>query len=571
MTMTRTHVHHGVPQAEASECDWESEGGALRRERPDHGGWARVGAALTDHVTALCDRQDLIVTVHTPTRSGAPGAFFPAYASVELDTANFNGLHPATINPDTPGDNNRYPEAWGVLAHEASHADHSVWKFPDGTPTSAATEASTMLEEPRIEGAQVRARPATRRWMRASATGIILPNMDLTGTATVWMAASAAALILARVDAGVLTKTEAAPVAREAAAILGQELLDELRSIWQAALRARDDDAAEMIRLGRMWCDALGTDPDQAPPAPGGDTGVPSALAKAVTRAVSSVAANPARGEPQDPDPFDQAMEKANPGNNKGKRTVATRRRLPTGTEQAAAAALARRLRTAALRAPTATRLTSAVPPGRLKTRAALTREAQKAAGTIPTAEPFTRTRRKTVENPPLSVGIVADVSGSMSAAIGNTGSAAWVLAKAVTAADPRNRCATIAFGETVAAIIRPGQGLGEVTEFTANHGDHRFTQALDVLETVMAGAEARLVVFITDFNYDETTKAAGERRIAAMQAAGTATLWLDTDAPNRNSTPLGGLTLTPLTGAAQAADVIGRAAVRALERAVRG
>jgi hypothetical protein len=568
-TLTRTHVHHGVPDARSAEDAWESEGGAIRTEHPTHQNWDRVGAALTDHITALSNRQDLIVTVETTTRSGAPGAFFPAYASVELDAATFDGLHPSTVNPDTPGDNERYPKAWGVLAHEASHADHSVWKFPDGAPNTAATEASTMLEEPRIEGIQTRLRPSSRRWMRASATGIILPNMDLTGPATVWMAASAAGLILARVDAGVLTKAEAAPVARAAAAILGNDLLDKLRTIWQAALRARDHDAAEMIRLGRMWCDALGQDPDQAPPAPGGDTGVTSELAKAVARVVRSAAANPSRGEPEDPDPFDQAMGKANPGNSTRNRTVATRRRPPTDQEKAAAADLARRLRTAALRAPSATRLTSVVPPGRLNTRAALTRQAQKAAGTVPTAEPFARTRRKANPNPPLSVGIVADVSGSMNAAISNTGSAAWVLAKAVTAADPRNRCATIAFGETVAAIIRPGQAPGEVTEFTANHGGHRFTQALDVLEVVLAGAEAKLVVFVTDFNFGDPMRKAGERRLAAMQAAGTALLWMDT--PGSGSTALGGLQVTPLTGAGQAANVIGRAAVRALERAVRG
>jgi hypothetical protein len=567
-TLTRTHVHHGVPDALSAEEAWEGEGGALRPERPTRQSWARVGAALTDHITALSSRQDLIVTVETTTRSGAPGAFFPAYASVELDAATFDGLHPSTVNPDTPGDNERYPKAWGVLAHEASHADHSVWKFPDGTPSTAATEASTMLEEPRIEGIQARLRPSSRRWMRASATGIILPNMDLTGPATVWMAASAAGLILARVDAGVLTKAEAAPVARAAAAILGDELLDKLRTIWQAALRARDDDAAEMIRLGRMWCDALGQDPDQAPPAPGGDTGVTSELAEAVARVVRSMAANPRRGEPEDPDPFDQAMGKANPGNNSRSRAVATSRRQPTGQEKAAAAALARRLRTASLRAPSATRLTSVVPPGRLNTRAALTRQAQKAAGTVPTAEPFARTRRRTNPNPPLSVGIIADVSGSMKAAIGNTGSAAWVLAKAVTAADPRNRCATIAFGESVAAIIRPGQELGNVTEFSATHGSHKFLEALDVADTVLDGAEVQLVVIISDLNFGDPIRAAGERRLAAMKTAGVALLWMDS--PDRTSLTLAGLALTPLTGPAQAAEAIGRAAVRALERTVR-
>ena len=61
--------------------------------------------------------------------------------------------------------------------------------------------------------------------------------------------------------------------------------------------------------------------------------------------------------------------------------------------------------------------------------RGALAADAQRAAGAVPTAQPFTRTTRTTVPTPPLQLGIACDVSGSMVEFAGPVASAAWILA----------------------------------------------------------------------------------------------------------------------------------------------
>src|SRR5690606_41263809 len=101
--------------------------------------------------------------------------------------------------------------------------------------------------------------------------------------------------------------------------------------------------------------------------------------------------------------------------------------RPPTPGEQAAARRLARRLRAAAHRDRVTTTHTSPTPPGRLSMRGALAADAQRAAGTVPTAEPFTRTTRRHVPAPPLRIGIACDASGSMDARAAPVASAARI------------------------------------------------------------------------------------------------------------------------------------------------
>ena len=67
-------------------------------------------------------------------------------------------------------------------------------------------------------------------------------------------AAHTAALLLARVDGGILTAAETAPVAAVVENVLGADLLAELRGLWREALDTADDDADTMIDLGRRWC-----------------------------------------------------------------------------------------------------------------------------------------------------------------------------------------------------------------------------------------------------------------------------------------------------------------------------
>ena len=88
------------------------------------------------------------------------------------------------------------------------------------------------------------------------------------------------------------------------------------------------------------------------------------------------------------------------PARRGGPATAGTRE--PTEDEKAAARRLARALRNATIGQRAAVTTTSATPPGRLKMRQAMAGSAQRAAGALPTAEPFSRTTRRRVPAPPL-------------------------------------------------------------------------------------------------------------------------------------------------------------------------
>ncbi|WP_246632653.1 hypothetical protein [Pseudonocardia nigra] len=231
--------------------------------------WLALSAAMTDEVPVIADRDDLLVTIAPGAGRGAPACFLPALARIEVNGYHLGGVDPATVAPHRIGDRARYGPAWGLLVHECAHAAHSVWEAPPGAPPGAVAAAEE-LEESRIEAVQVVRRPDDRRWLRASATHLILDESGLVDPArrlgmTRADAGRAAALLLARVDAGILNPDEVEPVALVVTEVLGGATATVLREIWTAAHATADTDAEAMIDLGRRWCDALGTDPATAP------------------------------------------------------------------------------------------------------------------------------------------------------------------------------------------------------------------------------------------------------------------------------------------------------------------
>ncbi|MER6901685.1 hypothetical protein ABT261_49095, partial [Amycolatopsis sp. NPDC000740] len=258
-------------------------------------GWLALSAAFGDEVPAIADRDDLVVTVAPGAGHGAPACFFPDLATIEVDGTHLDkGVDPATVAPHRVGDRRRYRTAWGLLTHECGHAKHSAWRAPEGAPPGAVA-AADLLQETRMEAAQVRRRPVDRYWLRASAVNLILADTRANDPAaaprmTAQDAARSAALLLARVDAGILTSREVARVSRVVRDVLGDGTLETLRDIWRAAHAAAD--SMRMIELGRRWCETVGADPDQSAGAPDADptangngNGAPSPLATAITGA----------------------------------------------------------------------------------------------------------------------------------------------------------------------------------------------------------------------------------------------------------------------------------------------
>lgn len=556
--------------------------------------WLRVGAALSYQVGAIAARADLMVEVcPRGTRAGAKAVFYPDQAKIEIEAKAFGRIDPASIDPDITGDRERYAAAWGALTHEAAHARHSKWNIPREKRGSAAAEAADMLEESRAEARLLESRPADTRWLAACVADLVLPSFPTTLPDNPWSAGMAAGLITARAEAGIVPNDLARPVEYEVRRVIGQDKLNRLRAIWNAARAVEDEDADTMLRLGEMWCQALevdaeqpapdGQDPSgqQGPGAPGGAPGS-SRVGAAVRRAARKIAKQAAVPVPS---PKAQARTRAQRAsatgqrvfgapapdpNDKSTRTPITGVRKPTAKEKAAAARLGRTLRQAGTRERQEIRNTSIAPPGRLGMRAALARDAQRAAGAMPSAEPWVHITRKSLPNPPVRVGILADVSGSMQAFAKPVASAAWIMSNATYHAGAENASATIAFATQVTVITRPGKPPAQVTEFDAHPGRHRVTESIDALTGTLGLATpgaARLLVIASDAEFEPSETQGARDRIAHLISTGCAVLWLD---PTGKAKVPPGVTCLHLADPAEAPELIAKAATRALAAAAR-
>ncbi|MGW4565238.1 VWA domain-containing protein [Streptomyces sp. NPDC004561] len=595
-----THLLPAPPALTEQECDlarWADDGAPLYepRPRPQAAQWLRISAALGERLPELAGREDVIVTCDHGTRSGAPAAFYPSLAQLEVDAGLFTPLNPATINPARMGDELRDPAAWGAFTHEAAHAAHSHWSTPPALRGTALDAAAQLLEEARVEKAHLARRPGDRGFLRAAVQTLVLPDFTAQTPTDPWQAGAAAGLILARRDAGILDPDETQPLDEALTTTLGLDLLNTLTAIWTAAHATADDDAQTMLAHAEAWCQALGATPEAPEPAPD-PTGRRGELADVIGKITAAVAANEAaQASAQaraNAASTSRAQAKAahaaharqsaeiakkvftpgaRPFTAESQRSKArygspvTGTRPPTAAEKAAAGRLARALRAAAYRERTATVTASAVPPGRLSMRGALARDAQRAAGALPTAQPWIRTQRRQGPTPPLRVGIAVDVSGSMHAAAAPIASAAWIIAKAAALTDPDSRSATIAYRRALTAITAPGRTPTRVTEFDADGGGHSLAEAADALTAALdltTPGTGRLLVIASDghYGFDEATRAAD--RITALHTAGCAVLWLAFDTDPR---PLPGATLLQLTDPAQAITAIGKAATTAL------
>ncbi|MEG3636747.1 hypothetical protein [Micromonospora palythoicola] len=570
----------------------------------DHA-WLHLSAALSAHIPPIAGREDLLVVIEPGAGGGAPACFIREQATIEID-GTYLGVDPRHVDPHDPDAREQYPVAWGLLVHEAAHSQHTRWAF--GSGPARVAEATALLEESRIEAAQLRRRPGDRRWLRAAVTKILLD--DIPTTDDPWAAAASAALVLGRVDAGVLDPDEADQLRKAVTRILRPALLGTLTRLWQEAHQVPDDDTDAMLALGRRWCHALGIDPDTTPTTPsqagqgspgqgggGGSSGggvlrnaatsVVGAVARHDAEAAHAAAAAAARAQQRAAQRQAEAHQRTRSqdaaatvfGTNTGTggaggassnrsplvrtRPPTPRTRPPDNDERAAARHLARTLRQAAHREPTDTVITSTTPPGRLVTRAALTADAQRAAGQLPASEPWRRTERRRTPQPPIHVGIVADVSPSVDAFAGPIASAAWITAQATAWAGGTS--ATVTFGQYVTAVTHPGQPPAKVRLFAREGHTQGFPLAVDALDAALGlsdpRAGARLLVVVSDGEFTSSELIDGQARLDRLVRAGCGLLWLGPP----DSRPLAGAHATVLGNPADAGRLIARAAATAL------
>ena len=246
--------------------------------------------------------------------------------------------------------------------------------------------------------------------------------------------------------------------------------------------------------------------------------------------------------------------------------------RTPKGEELAAANRIANALRKAKYRERSQTRVTSVVPPGRLRSRAFIQGQALKARGVNTPVEAWRTTKRKTTDDPTLNVGVIVDISGSMKAAMTPMAITAWVMSEAVRRVD--GKCAMVYCGQDVFPTLKPGQRLTEVKTYTAQDSTEEFDKAFKALDGAMnltRADGAKLLVVVSDGHYRPDQKDHARKLLREADKAGVAILWLTFDGKVHEPTDLlngtaGRLvdlksTESPTTASA----IIGEAAAKAL------
>lgn len=574
--------------------------------------WLGVGRAIGQLTNGWAGRDDIVAYVGEGAGNGSAACYSPDLAEVEVDVKVAFGpfTTPAQIGDLTdPLTHYEFPSAIGAIMHEAFHAKFSRWSFADAAEalTQDEFDAMMLLEESRIEALGVRTNPDAKQFLRSSAIEIAMHDADkgFAAESSTKNAAMLVGLVHARIDAGVLTDDEAAPVTTIVDAFLGDEVVEKLRDI---ARRAQEHsaitDVETMYDLAREWVRIVNEVAESKGEETGsgsggeGDGGSPgmSALADAIAEAMSEMAetvaisTNDALAEQEVKESWKQSVaesekhakeSKANsdmakevfgkstgPGAS-GSYSVLKEKRKPVPQERVAAVTIAQMLEKAKYRERDAAEIASVVPPGRLRTRAIVQGAALRERGVMADTQPWRRTVRKHTDDPSLSVGVLVDISGSMHAAMEPMATTAWVMSEATRRV--QGRCAMVYFGAGVFPTLSPGQSLDDVYVYSAPDHTEKFDKAFRAIDgalNLLNGDGARLLVVVSDGCYTgpETSKAA--KWIAECDARGVAVLWLPFSNTVSYVNGIVGKSVSVVPGVlnpSEAAGEIGRAAARAL------
>jgi hypothetical protein len=572
--------------------------------------WLDLGSQIGDICRVWADRDDIIAYVGPGAGGPAPACFNPQLAEIEVnvDVAFGKGISPSIIGDLRHRDTQyEWPKAAGAVFHEALHAKYSLWSLADAQAvlTRDEFEALTTLEETRIEAAGVYTMPGNRGFLRATALDIVLADVKgLTELSSTAAAAQLAGLTLARIDAGVLEEEDVEEVGEVITQALGEELLQALRSVWKRfQMHQEHYNPLPLYELAKEWAklvsDAV---KERGEDSPQEGSSSSKELIQEMLDALQESAESTsiyAGSELADQQTAEEWKEVVSEKSQKAKEakeakqaaqdvfasgigtgpSVNTRTssrlvetRNPTGPERAAAVKVAQMLDKAKYRERSETDIKSVLPPGRLRTRAIVQNAALKSKGIMAQSEPWKRTVRKHTDDPTLTVGVMVDISGSMSRAMEPMAVTAWVMSEAAKRAQAR--CAMAYFGDSVFATLAPGQHLNDVNVYSANDSTETFNKgfkSLDGALDLLNGSGARLLVVVSDGEYTPPETERAQQWMKRCQQSGVAVLWLSFSSHARGARRITvGTDVVLLEGElnpAEAASEIGKAAAMALTK----
>jgi hypothetical protein len=536
--------------------------------------WLGVGAQIGKLVNDWAQRSDLVAYVgeRAGVESGAPALYNPASAEVEVNTSIAFGF----VTPEQVGDLNQrnqqfeFPKASGAILHEALHARFSTWDMPKAIEALTPEEygALHLLEESRIESLGVRTYPQNRSFLRACAMDIVLADMSeetIKSMTQVRQVAHLLALTYARVTAGVLENDDVEPVRVLVDENLSGATLDKLRTIWTnfQRLDARSD-VERMYELAREWVQAVKEESEaQGEPQPGesgesgeaGESGAGEAFAEMIREAIEEALGNAEIGSAQEvqdqqtqEEYKEQAQSKQDKGaenrthkvtaekvfgsgtspSNSGSNSTLTESRMPTSEERVSAVKIAKALERAKYRDRVRVESGSVLPPGRVRSRVVVQGEAMRARGVTTPVEAFRRVQRKHTDDPNLTIGVMVDISGSMSSAMQAMASSAWILSEASRRV--QGKTAMVYYGSGVFPTLKAGQHLDKVNIYSAPDSTEKFDKAFQALNGslgLLDGSGARLLVVVSDGHYTHDEQAKAHEWIRRCATSGVAVLWI--------------------------------------------
>jgi hypothetical protein len=573
------------------------------------GPWLPVGAALGKLVNEWARRDDLIVYLGPGAGGKAPACYVPATAEIEINMAQAFGptVTPEDLRLHTRRGRYEFPQGMGVTKHEAFHARWTRWDIKQASLDLAADEFEWLmaLEESRIEGLGVRYMPSSKVFLRASAMGIIIESFtpepaedeeDQEIIPTAHMMANIVALVDARVELDILLEEDVKNLIQMPLEYFGEDVLEQLRAIYLEVHEYEDhvhgegmyEHAREWARIVREAAEEHGEDENS-----GASEEMMQALAEALTDALEStmISSSRALADQEDAEKSEEiARELANRAKELTKAVEAaselfskssgpssgrTRSRLvetrpPTSEERIAANVIAKQLERAKYHDREVREVLGVIPPGRLNTRALIQGVARREHGHLEPVEAWRRKKRKHVDDPQLTVGVMPDISGSMSPAMAPMASVAWIMSEAVRRV--QGRMAMVYYGDSVFHTLRPGEHLTEVKMYSAQDGSEAFDAAFIAMDgalNLLHGEGARLLFIVSDGCYSGRNIERSQYWVQRCADAGVGVVMLPFSSWHEGNEMVGknGIVIEGAMSPTEAAHLIGSTCAAALEK----
>ena len=168
----------------------------------------------------------------------------------------------------------------------------------------------------------------------------------------------------------------------------------------------------------------------------------------------------------------------------------------------------------------------SMLPPGRLSIRQTMNRASQIASRQEITATPWNQTRRREVNNPPITLAIATDVSGSMGIYQREVSSFTWAFANAVSRL--KGKVGAVAWNTESHELIAPNRRYEKIPVSNAIGGSTGLPNAIYALDGLMDlsfGEGVRVLAIITDGKLPMTGQI--QKKIDTISDYGVQVIWI--------------------------------------------